>query len=467
MKNNLKRKNQLLFAAISGILSAAATLPDAQAGAYQEVASLFDHNGIVVGGWANGGVTYNGNEPQNNFNGTSTFGDRANEFQMNQLNVYVQRAVATEGNKWDFGGRFDFMYGTDSIFTQAYGVPAFNVNSGVNGQYLGQSRSEWDLTMLGSSSNRFYDIALPQAYLESYVPIGNGINLKIGHFYTPIGYESVPAPDNFFYTHAYTMQFGEPFTHTGLMANYTVNDNLAVMGGLLTGSATGGWDGGWDKDLSNWSGLMGATVTSNDKNTSLNISGTYGMSSASRNSAPWGLYSVVLKHNVTDKFHLVLQHDHGFADNYFFADGSANGINKDAEWYGINSHFIYDVSDKVTAGIRAEWFRDQDGVRVCAPGRVAAATDPNNNSYAAGGASNYSTCGLSAGLGATYYEFTAGVTWKPKDWIRLRPNVRYDLVGDAHGYSPFVLRGNGFTPGQAGQTVNSQIIFSTDVTVTF
>ena len=108
------------------------------------------------------------------------------------------------------------------------------------------------------------------------MPVGNGLNVKAGHFYTPIGYETVPAPDNFFYTHAYTMQYGEPFTHTGFMGNYAVDKNWAVMGGVVTGSATGGWDGGWDKQLGNWGGLVGTTWTSDDKATSANISGTYG-----------------------------------------------------------------------------------------------------------------------------------------------------------------------------------------------
>ncbi|HEY8219713.1 MAG TPA: outer membrane beta-barrel protein, partial [Methylobacter sp.] len=198
--------------------------------------------GLKVGGWANAGITYNAAAPANNFNGPVTFGDRSGEFQLNQLNLFAQRAVAAEGDAWDFGGRVDAMFGTDAIFTQAYGVPAFDVNTG---QPL--NRNHWDLNLLGSDSNRFYDIALPQAYAEAYAPIGNGLNIKAGHFYTPIGYETVPAPDNFFYTHAYTMQYGEPFTHTGVMGNYTVDKNWAVMGGAVTGSATGGWDGGWDK----------------------------------------------------------------------------------------------------------------------------------------------------------------------------------------------------------------------------
>lgn len=447
MKTISKRKNQVMLAAVGGFLSISMGTHNAYAadGLFKELEGAFDHYGIKVGAWANGGVTYNDNEPSNNFNGPVTFGDRASEFQLNQLNMYIQRAVAAEGSSWDFGGRFDIMFGTDSIFTQAYGVPSFDVNTA---QPL--NRSTWDLDFLGNNSNRFYDFALPQAYLETYVPVGNGLNLKIGHFYTPIGYETVPAPDNFFYTHAYTMQYGEPFTHTGIMGNYTVNDNWAVMGGLVTGSATGGWDGGWDKQLGNWSGLMGVTWTSPNKATSLNIAGTYGDTSE-KSDAAWGLYSIVLKHNINDKTHLVLQHDHGFADStYNYATGTPNSI--DAEWYGINSHLIYDVSDNVVAGLRAEWFRDHNGLRVCSPGRVAAATDNQGVSYAAAG--NF----LSSCAPATYYAITAGVTWKPKTWLSLRPNVRYDWVEDSHGYTPFL---NG------SKSTTDQVLFSTDFTVTF
>jgi len=401
--------------------------------------SFMTKAGIKVGGWANGGITYNASAPANNFNGPVTFGDRSAEFQLNQLNLFVQRAVATEGNSFDFGGRFDVMFGTDSIFTQAYGVPAFDINSANT-----LNRNHWDLNLLGQNHNRFYDLAMPQAYVEAYVPLGNGLNIKAGHFYTPIGYETVPAPDNFFYTHAYTMQYGEPFTHTGIMGNYTINSNFAVMGGVTTGSATGGWDGGWDKQLGNWSGLMGSTWTSTDKNTSVNISGTAGGASE-KNGNFFGLYSIVAKHNITPKTHLMVQHDHGFADGtYDYANLKANAI--DAEWYGINTHLTYDVSDKIVAGVRGEWFRDQNGFRVCSPGRVAAATDGAGSSFAAGG--NFvSTCSA-----ASYYAVTAGVTWKPVAWLNVRPNVRYDW---ADGARPF------------GNNKQDQFLFSTDVTVNF
>jgi hypothetical protein len=392
--------------------------------------------GVKVGGWANAGITYNANNPSNNFNGPVTFGDRNGEFQLNQLNLFVQRAVAAEGDSWDFGGRFDVMFGTDAIFTQAYGVPAFDVNNGAP-----KNRGNWDLALL--NDNRFYGLALPQAYAEAYAPIGNGLNIKVGHFYTPIGYETVPAPDNFFYSHAYTMQYGEPFTHTGVMGNYTVDSNWAVMGGVTTGSATGGWDGGFNQQLGNWGGLAGTTWTSTDKNTSANISGTFGETSE-QSSKKWGIYSIVLKHNITEKTHLMLQHDHGYANGVLTNVGQ-----QDAQWYGINMHLTYDLKDNLAAGIRTEWFSDPNGFRVGSPGRVSAATNGAGISYAGN-----TPVSSNSGLGSDYYAITAGLNWKPMKWLNLRPNIRYDWAAGKQAYAPF-----------GGKT--EQFLFSTDFNVNF
>ncbi len=411
MKTKSQRKKTYMIQAATGSLLLMGLIANVQAGAIADLTgydanetSLLKNNGITVGGWANTGITYNASNPSNNFNGPVTFGDRQSEVQLNQLNLFIQRAVATEGDKWDFGGRFDVMFGTDAFYTQAYGAQT----------------GHWDLNLI---NERFYNLALPQAYAEIYAPFGNGLNIKVGHFYTPIGYETVPAPDNFFYTHAYTMQFGEPFTHTGVLLNYTVDSNWAVTGGALTGSSTGAWDGGFDKQLGNWGGLLGATWTSTDKGTSANVTGTYSATSETDNNA-WAMYSIVLKHNITDKTHLVLQHDHGFAN----AALTAAGV-KDTEWYGVNTHLTYDIKDNLVAGIRGEWFRDQDGFRVFSPARTAG--------------------GL---VGSSYYAVTAGVTYKPMTWLNLRPNVRYDW---ADGSRPF------------GNAKQDQFLFSTDFTVNF
>lgn len=267
MDRTSENRNQAAFVVAGFLLLAIPDLSEVHANSLK---NLFKESGMEIGGWINGGATYNANNPSDGFNGTVTFADRANRFQLNQFNLFIQRAVPSEGTEWDIGGRFDFLFGTDAIYTQAFGISAFDENTGEP-----SDRGDWDLNLC-CKSTRTYGIALPQAYLEAYLPIGNGLNIKAGHFYTPLGYETVPAPDNFFYTHAYILNSGEPFTHTGLMGNYTVNDNWSVIGGATTGSATGGWDGGFDKQLDNWGGLAAILWTSDDRRTSANLGGTSG-----------------------------------------------------------------------------------------------------------------------------------------------------------------------------------------------
>jgi hypothetical protein len=385
--------------------------------------------GLKFGGWVNAGITYNANDPAGGYNGPVTFGDRASEFQMNQLYFYLQRAVNTEGKEWDVGGRFDFMFGSDAIFTQAYGSP----------------RGHWDLNLISRNDLRFYNIALPQAYVELFAPFGNGISAKIGHFYTLIGNEVVTAPDNFFYSHAYTMQYGEPFTHTGILLSYPVDQNWSVSGGVVTGSDFGGWDGAWDKGLGNWNGIGGVTWTSDDKGTTVFASGTTGPTSE-HDSNNWSMYSLVIKHDIMEGLHYTFQHDHGFANKAIVRNGNV----QDATWYGINNYLTYDIQDDLAIGLRAEWFRDDDGFRVFSPGRELGLIDPAVDAT-----------GTTLNRASSYYALTAGLNWKPLKWVTVRPNVRYDWADKGNAFD-----NGGGASGYTGKK-SDQFLFSTDVVITF
>ncbi len=393
--------------------------------------SFMQDLGLTIGGWLNVGITNNFNNAPGNFNGPVTFGDRTGELQLNQLYMYLQRAVASQGDDWDVGGRFDFLFGTDAVFTQAYGAP--------NGH--------WDLNLW---NQRFLGTAMPQAYLELYAPFGNGINVKIGHFYTIIGYEVVTAPDNFFYSHAYTMQYGEPFTHTGALFSYNIDDNFSGTLGTVTCSQFGGWDGGFDNGCNNWNFIGAGTWTADDKATSFTASGTAGATSAS-NSNAWSMYSLVAKHDILDDLHFVLQHDHGFADN---AVVDAGGTVKNATWYGINSYLFYDMTETLSVGIRGEWFRDDDGFRVFSPGRTLSLVDPI---FVTDGQGNVT--GLNRP--SSYYEVTLGLNWKPLKWVMVRPNLRYDWADNANAFN------NGGADVNYVGNRQSQLLFSTDVVITF
>jgi len=385
--------------------------------------SFFKNHNLKLGGWLETSLSGNTNAYHDGFNGPVTFQDRTGSLQLNQLNFFLQKTVTTSGDSFDWGGRFDFMFGSDSIFTQAYGNPVTNPHTGLN-----QPRGDWDLKLTG---DRFYGIALPNAYAEFNLPWGTGFDLKVGHFYTPVGYEVVTAPDNFFVTKPYTFQYGEPFTHTGLLSTYTFNPNWQVNAGAVTGSGTGGWDGSFNRNMGTWSGLYGVTWTSDDAADSLFISGTAGKQSDNNNHF-WGDVSLVGKHNFSDKLHFILQHDHGWANSVITANGLSSGTIgglQNADWYGINGYLLYDVTDKVGVGVRGEWFRDNNGFRINGPGRCGAAVNAAPPYPGGGGTYNYA-CGSGYSTypyaGSSYEEVTIGMTYKPVKWLNLRPNVRWD-----------------------------------------
>ncbi|NBQ69520.1 MAG: porin, partial [Nitrosomonadaceae bacterium] len=90
-------------------LSAIITVDHALASSLPE---LYKRSGLEIGGWINGGATYNANNPSDGFNGAVTFADRANRFQLNQLNLFIERSIETDASNWSLGGRFDFLFGT-------------------------------------------------------------------------------------------------------------------------------------------------------------------------------------------------------------------------------------------------------------------------------------------------------------------------------------------------------------------
>jgi hypothetical protein len=315
-------------------------------------------NGVNLGGWAAAGISHNTANPSDRSNGPVSMTDRSNEFNLYQLDLFIEKAV-TKASAWDVGGRFDFMFGTDTKYTQATG--------------------NWDMGLISQRNLRLYDIALPQAYVEVFAPIGNGLSGKFGHFYTIIGYESVPSPLNFFSSHTYSFK-SSPFTTTGALFSYAFNEQLGLNFGAVTGPDN------FNRDLGAWSQMSGLTWTNAKTGTTASFSVLSGDVNSHQNSQLL-YYSAIVQQDL-GKWHFVLQHDRGTQQNAI-----AQGQN--AEWYSIVQYLTYQATDTWGLGVRGEWFRDQNGFR-----------------YSAGEAS--------------YYDVTAGLNWKPQSWLMIRPEVRYD-----------------------------------------
>jgi hypothetical protein len=176
----------------------------------------------------------------------------------------------------------------------------------------------------------------------------------------------VTAPDNFFFSHAFTMFNSEPFTHTGILATYNYSENLTLYGGW-----TLGWDTGFDQFNSGNSLIagFGYSISEDAALTYIASAGNFG----ARGDDGFH-HSVVLDLNLTENLEYVFQHDY-----------TRTSTPADFQ-YGINQYLFYGLSDCWKAGGRVEWWK-------------------------AGGVSNY--------------ELTAGLNWDPRANFRLRPEIRH------------------------------------------
>ncbi len=315
--------------------------------------------GIRVGGWLSGGVTYNA---QGVRSGTGNFpvefGNVSDGFIGNQAWGFIERVADTGGSGVDWGFRADYVFGTDAPNTQAFGDQT------------------WDF---GWNSSRDYGSAIPQLYFDLAI---NNLTIRAGHFYTIIGYESVPAPNNFFYSHSLTMNYGEPFTHTGILGIYEVNPCWTLYAGW-----TMGWDSGFDNRDDGQMAIGGLAWTPNDwlEVRYMFTAGNWGDGNPT-NVGDLYMHSFVAQMGLTQRLTYVFQSDYAINFN--------QPANPDSNWYGVNNYLLFEINKCWQLGARIEWFRDRDGVRI--------------------------------GPAGNYYEATLGLNWAPTTNFRLRPEVRWD-----------------------------------------
>jgi hypothetical protein len=293
----------------------------------------FTERGGVIGGWLAQSYVWNPYQPEDNFNGPMTWTDRANEYQMNEVYFYAGRAANTEGCGWDWGWRTDMLYGTNY---------RWNTSGGFETPF---------------GNNQFYGGAVPQLYAELAY---NDLSVKMGRFYSPVGYYVVGQANNFFPVLPYTFQYGEPFTHTGALATYKWSDSLTVGGGV-----THGWDASDNTANPHAGGLVTATWTIDDQR-SLAYVGVFGpepnLSGVNTASNGVGytnryLQTLVYINKVSDDITAVFQTDYGVLDDAIVAGD-------EARWYGANGYLYWNQTCRLQWGLNGEWFRYEGGFRV-------------------------------------------------------------------------------------------------------
>jgi hypothetical protein len=315
--------------------------------------------------------------------------DNPGQVNLEQAYFYVEKKAKTDSCCCDWGYRYDVVYGTQAFAAQSFG----NQNNG------------WDK----SFDHGIYGWAMPQAYVE----LGyNDWSIKMGHFYTIVGYEVYPANGNFFYSRSLSWFNSEPITHTGALATYTGDKCNTYYAGY-----TLGWDTGFDAFDGGSNFLGGVTHKFSDK---LSLSyllsvGNFGF----RSDGEFGYeHTVILDAKLSKKWEYVMENDVVHTDGTF----GGNGVANDGEDFEIANYLFYTINDCWKMGTRFEWWK-----------------------------SNQVT-----GQEASFYELTYGFNYKANANVVVRPEFRYD-------WAP----GEDAVANAQGKDDYNKVIFGVDAIVTF
>jgi hypothetical protein len=346
---------------------------------------------VRVRGWLDAGDVYNASNPTSKYNGPYSAVDRNRELTFNQGYLIAERVRPADGS-FGFGMRTDLLFGEDFFLPQSRG---FETNR--------DGSLKWNGT--------YYGLAIPQAYLE----LGTDIwSLKLGHFYSPVGYESVMSLDNFFYTHAYSYMFGQAYTLWGGLLAVQWSKNWQVIGGL-----TNAWDT-LDGNFNDLNAIYGVKYTPDcqkfwasymlisGKNDS-NPAGLPGVPTVAGNRTLNSLLIGVTPGGPDGRWEYVVHGFYGWQE-----DGTNHG--DFALWYGVDQYLYYRLTQTLRLGTRFEWFRDDDGTRV-------GLNRPNNPNKPP--------------LPGNYFSLSGGVNWIPHPNVIVRPEIRWDFTNNTAGNKAF------------------------------
>jgi hypothetical protein len=361
---------------------------------------------VKVYGWIQNSYTGNANgTPKNRLNFGVNPNFLANSWMGNQYYLIVENPLE-QNDKINFGFRVDNLFGNDWQFNHSHGF----------------------LDTV-AHLNHFNGYDLAQVYGEVHLPwlTKGGIDIKGGRFYTILGYEVVPATGRPLLSVPYMFNYGQPFTHFGALSTLHATERINIYNGVVNG-----WDR-WINDTYKWNYLGGVNWTSKNGKANLAISYIIGPNQfprflpantvvvptgttpppylAGRRNAGYGgnwrtTFTTVFTYKWSDTFTQVLETDESIEKNVpGFGPG---GTSNDAEWYSFGNWFLWqfckkDDRDIITGVWRSEVFRDNNGVRT--------------------------------GFADNFYEMTLGLIIKPKPWLWVRPEARYDWAQFTHPYN--------------------------------
>lgn len=352
-------------------------------------ASFLDRYNINIYGWVEGSYTYNhkhinrlssvtGSPQKVGAPGLVPFNHQAGDnFMGNQLAIRIERQLQTT-EKFDIGGMVEVMYGSDAAAIHSNGLEYGN--TGADARF-------WPV----------YQFDIPQAYIDFSVGV-KGLSFRVGKFYTIIGNEVINPEGNALFSHSYTF-YSLPFTHTGVLAMYQVNDQLKVTAGI-----TRGWDQATEDAPSCAVDFIWQIAYNPNAQWSILFNGSTGPENATDTSHYRTLINPIVIYRATDALSFTVEGLYIYDGNYNGATPAAYG-----DVWSVAAYASYKINDYFTVNGRAEKYHNYNGL----------------------------FDGVADNANTNIYSFTLGVTITPfptdplGSGLKFRPEVRYDCGEDA------------------------------------
>jgi len=362
--------------------------------------------GINVYGWVEGGYTYNHRHGSDNtiiapgpFNH-----EYGNHFMLNQTVLRFEKQVDASKGKFDVGGLVEVMYGSDAARIHSTGL-------GYDGSDPTDNEEPSDI-LATTNVHPIWQFDIPQAYIDVALPVGSGLTLRVGKFTTLLSTETIDPRGNAFYSHSWSFN-ALPFTHTGVLGIYNVNEQLKITAGV-----TRGWDIALEDNNGCAIDTIGQISYALNKQTTIALNWSVGPENSNDSSHYRTAINPIMTWQATDKLKLGLE-------GLYVYDGGANGdapSNSHAygDVWGATLYAGYTVNDYVTVNGRFEKFHSYSD----SAGNVGA------------GDSLSTVLGFNGVPTVNIYSATLGLTIKPmpKDPIgqnlSVRPEIRYDFSED-------------------------------------
>ena len=382
------------------------------------------------------------------YNFGSLYEDHANTPILNQILLTATKAVDPKATGYAFGFTLQGLYGSDM---------RSNHFLGIGDRFMGRDRNQLNVT---------------QAFLAGHLPLltAGGVDVKLGLFTSPQGFETLDPSTSPFYSHSYTYYYGVTFNHTGILTTTHVNPKLDIYLGVDTGNQTtfGVPRGDPNGQPAGFAGF-GLNNLLNDKLTVLALShigpeqafprfyqGNFNANDPTADQDLRYYNDVVFTYKVNDALTSVTEFNYT-RDDYGFGNGPASS-------YSVAQYFGYTFGKIYTANFRAEVYRDSQNFFV---------STPTDNSGVVKAEQGIASSLISPTLfapngtqGTTYADFTLGVTIKPDvpkplALVLLRPEIRYDRI--VAGGPAF--NNNAYLGGNSGS--RGQFTFGGDVVIGF